>query len=422
MEKRRVSAAKVGRAVGDVTRQAIQAGGRRVDDWVSVYGPAFRRLAFTQAAAYAGDILVAVGLAGTIFFDVPSAEARGKVTLYLLLTLAPFVLLSPFLPRIFAHLPRPYRVGLVGSGLLRAVVAVVLVIVGLNSLWLFPLAFVLLVLSRLHGIARSSLLPITVSDPSVLVAANSRLAQVGLAAAAVAAPVGAGVMQLWAPEVSLALAAAAFFGAALFAGRIEAPATAREAAYQRGQRWAPPRMVRLSMTATAVVRLLHGFLILLLAFAFKDVDAGLLDFGALLAAAGAGYGLASLLAPWLERRLREEPTVVSALAVEAAAAFIAAQVFGLAAGAAVAAAAGLAWGTAKFAFDGMLQHQTSVSGRGLAFTRSETLFQIAWVLGAVVPVAIPISVKVGLALAGTSALAAQAIIVSGLLVSIREAD
>lgn len=422
MEKRRVSAAKVSRAVGGATRQVIQAGGRRVDDWVSVYGRAFRRLAFTQAAAYAGDTLVAVGLAGTIFFDVPSAEARGKVTLYLLLTLAPFVLLSPFLPRIFARLPRPYRVGLVGSGLLRSGVAVILVIVGLDSLWLFPMAFGLLVLSRLHGIARSSLLPTTVPDPSMLVAANSRLAQVGLAAGAVAAPVGAGVMQLWAPEVSLVLAACAFVGTALLAGGIEAPTTTRERTAAREQRWAPPRMVRLSMTATAMVRLLHGFLVLLLAFAFKEVDAGLLDFGALLAAAGAGYGLASLLAPWLERRLREEPTVVSALAVEAAAAFIAAQVFGLAAAAAVAAAAGLAWGTAKFAFDGMLQHQTGASGRGLAFTRSETLFQIAWVIGAIVPVAIPISVKLGLALAGTSALAAQAIIVSGLLVSVREAD
>lgn len=112
--------------------------------------------------------------------------------------------------------------------------------------------------------------------------------------------------------------------------------------------------------------------------------------------------------------------VVSALAIQAAAAFIAAQVFGLAAGAAVAAGAGLAWGTAKFAFDGMLQHHTKTDLRGLAFTRSETLFQIAWVIGAIVPVAIPLGVSLGLALAGTSALAAQAVIVSGLLVSIRD--
>ncbi|MDH5372077.1 MAG: hypothetical protein OEX97_03945 [Acidimicrobiia bacterium] len=420
MDERRKSAARVGRAVGGAAREALQAGGRGVDRWVSVHGPAFKRLAVTQAAAYAGDTFVAIGLAGTIFFDVPSAEARGKVALYLLLTLAPFIVLSPFLPRIFAGLPNPYRVGLVGSGGLRALVAAALLITGLDGFWLFPLAFGLLVLSRLHGIARSSLLPITLPESVALVAANSRLAQVGLAAGAVAVPLGAGLMQLFGPEAPLVLAIVAFVATAVLASGIDAPSTAQGLPTATSQRWSPSRVVRLSMTATAVVRFLQGFLVLLLAFAFKDADAGLLDFGALLAAAGAGYGVASLLAPWLERRLREEPMVVAALAIQAAAAFIAAQVFGLAAGAVVAAAAGLAWGTAKFAFDGMLQHHTETGRRGLAFTRSETLFQIAWVVGAIVPVAIPIGVPLGLALAGTSALAAQVIIVSGLLVSIRD--
>lgn len=386
---------------------------------MSVYGPSFRRLAMTQAAAYAGDTLVAIGLAGTVFFDVPSAEARGKVALYLLLTLAPFILLSPVLPRVFSRLPKPYRVGLVGSGILRSFLAIVLVVAGVDGLALFPLAFGLLVLSRLHGIARSSLLPTTVPEAATLVAGNSRLAQVGLAAGAVAAPVGALLLEVAGPGGPLVAGAVAFIAVAGLAARIPTPGKVDVAKGERSI-WHPPRVVRLSMTATAVVRLLHGFLVLLLAFEFKDADAGLLDFGALLAAAGAGYGLASLAAPWFERRLREEPTVVAALAIQAAAAFIAAQIFGLPAGAAVAAAAGLAWGTAKFAFDGMLQDKTEEGGRGLAFTRSETLFQIAWVIGAIIPVVIPMGVAAGLALAGSLALAAQTLIVSGLLVSVRE--
>ena len=68
-------------------------------------------------------------------------------------------------------------------------------------------------------------------------------------------------------------------------------------------------------------------------------DAGLLDFGFLLGAAGVGYFLGAMIAAWLERHLREEPMVVAGLAIEAAAAFIAAQAFGLVAGAALAAAA-----------------------------------------------------------------------------------
>lgn len=396
--------------------------GGRIDRWMNVHGPAFKRLAVTQAAGYAGDTLVAIALAGTIFFDVPSAEARGKVALYLLLTAAPFIVLSPLLPRVFARLPNPYRVGLVGSGGMRALIALVLFLVGLDSIWMFPLAFGLLVFGRLHGIARSSLLPHTLPESAALVAANSRQAQIGLVAGAAVAPLGAGAMQLFGPEGPLLMSLGAFVATAVLAGAIDTPSTAWEAAAERSDRWPPPPAVRVPLAATATVRLLHGFLILLLAFAFKESDAGLLDFGALLGAAGAGYGLASLLVPWLERRVREEPMAIGALGIQAAAAFIAARFFGLAAGATAAAAAGVAWGTAKFAFDGMLQRRTESRLRGLAFTRSETLFQFSWVVGAIIPVAISIDISTGLVLAGASALAALGIITSGVLVSIARSN
>ena len=56
---------------------------------------AFRLLALTQATHAAGDVLVAVALADTLFFSVPLGEARGKVALYLGLTMAPLAVLSP---------------------------------------------------------------------------------------------------------------------------------------------------------------------------------------------------------------------------------------------------------------------------------------------------------------------------------------
>jgi hypothetical protein len=112
--------------------------------------------------------------------------------------------------------------------------------------------------------------------------------------------------------------------------------------------------------------------------------------------------------------------VVAALAIEAAAAFIAGQFFGLGAAAALAGAAGLAWGTGKFAFDGLLQQVVDPSNRGRAFTRSETLFQLAWVIGAIIPVGITIDAEVGLAIAGVAALSAQTLFVSGLLVDAQE--
>src|SRR6185369_8347920 len=43
----------------------------------------------------AGDALVTVALAGSLFFSVPTGQARSKVALYLLITMVPFVLLAP---------------------------------------------------------------------------------------------------------------------------------------------------------------------------------------------------------------------------------------------------------------------------------------------------------------------------------------
>ncbi|MFP4148618.1 MAG: hypothetical protein ACLFV0_03935, partial [Nitriliruptoraceae bacterium] len=217
----------------------------------------------------------------------------------------------------------------------------------------------------------------------------------------------------------LALAALAALGAALVGRRLPRPDGASAAGtgpVWRGLRLQLPRQVRLAQLATAGVRVLNGFLLLLLAFELQQRDAGLLDFGALLAAAGAGYALASRIVPHVARRVREEPIVLAALATTAAAAFTAGQWFGLVAAAALAAAAGLAWGFAKLAFDGLLQSSVPSDRRGAAFTRSETVFSIAWVLGAIVPTALPLPASVGLALAGFAALAAQIVYVSVLLV------
>lgn len=113
--------------------------------------------------------------------------------------------------------------------------------------------------------------------------------------------------------------------------------------------------------------------------------------------------------------------VVTALAVEAGSAFIAAMIFGLPAAAALAAAAGLAWGTAKFAFDGLLQATVAGPHRGRAFTNSETLFQFSWVLGALIPVVPLLDVEFGLAIAGVAALVIQVLYISAVLVPVAAA-
>lgn len=406
----------VASVVGTAGRRATAATRGGIERLLDIGGEGFRHLALAHATSTAGDTLVTVALAGTLFFSVPTTEARGNVGLYLLLTVAPFTVIGPLLGRVLDRHASATRAALIASAALRAVVAVVLAL-SLDRWWLFPTAFAFLVLSRTHGIARNALLPTALERRDALVAANGRLAWIGVLAGTAAAAVGATVTWLAGPIAGLVLAAGAFGSAVLHARLLP-----------RLDPVIPPRTehrvtlstnVRLALLATAMLRLVNGFLLLLLAFAFRELDAPALDFGAVLAAAGGGFALASVTAPWLARRLRERPMVVAALAVEAAAAFTAGQVFGLVAAAALAAAAGFAWGTGKLAFDGLLQSSVPLAERGAAFTRTETVLQLAWVAGALVPTVLVLPPRVGLPIAGMAALAAQVVYVSRLLDDMR---
>lgn len=443
------------RAAARATAWAGRAVKQRVSEVFGAGGPAFRTLAYAHGASTAGDTLIAVALANSLFFQVPSGEARGNVALYLVLTMAPFAVIGPLLGKLFDR-PGAERTVLIGASLIR-VAAAVMLIIWADTIWLFPLAFSLLVLSRVHGIARSALLPQALSNAIALITANARLAQVSVIGGGLAAPVAAGLAMAGSQWVLAG--AALIYGVATWqsvvlpgldgvpadtpvdaSGRAPLPLRTPTPLTERsgqsrdlpepvggaaevalalppppGGRMRSSTQLRLTRFATAVVRFLNGYLVLILAFAFRDVEAPIADFGAVLAAAGAGYGLASLVAPVLERSLREEPMVVASLAVEAAAAFLAAQFFGLPAAAFLSLAAGYAWGTAKFAFDGLLQGTVAPGNRGRAFTRSETVFQLAWVVGAIIPTGLTIDVRLGLILAGVTALVAQTLYVSRLL-------
>ena len=398
--------------------------GRKIEEQFSRHGWAFRRLAISHAANVAGDALVALALADTLFFSVPSADARGNVVAFLLLTLAPFALVGPLLGSLVHRVPRSHRGGL-AFGSLGRVVLVVAMMRAEGDIVMLSMVFGILVLSRIFGISRSSILPTALPNSTDLVEANARLARLGILAGAAVLPIGLGAIRLFDNNAALVLAACVFVwsGAAALGLRIdlrptagegdpEGPAVARSPASRRALRHA--------RIATAIVRLLNGYLLLLVAFVFRDTEQGIVGFGSLLLAAGAGFGASSLLAQFLARRLREEPMVVAALALEAAAAFISAHVFGVWSAAAVAFFAGFAWGTAKFGYDGLLHASVASEERGRMFTYSETLFQLAWVVGAIIPALAPIPAALGLVLAGCAALLAQVVLVSALLISMAD--
>ena len=71
------------------------------------------------AASGAGDAFVAVSLAGTIFFSTSVDQARGRVVLFLLVTIAPFAVLAPFIGPALDRMQQGRRYLLAGTLLAR---------------------------------------------------------------------------------------------------------------------------------------------------------------------------------------------------------------------------------------------------------------------------------------------------------------
>ena len=112
------------------------------------------RLLDLHAVSCAGDTLIAIGLAGTIFFNVPLGEARGQVALYLLVTMVPFALLAPVVGPLLDRFRHGRRYALAATMLGRAFLAW-LISDYLHGCGLYPAAFGVLALSRAYGVARS---------------------------------------------------------------------------------------------------------------------------------------------------------------------------------------------------------------------------------------------------------------------------
>jgi hypothetical protein len=119
----------------------------------------FGRLALTQVLATAGDTLLTVSLAGSLFFSISPQAAKGKVILYLLLTMAPFAVIAPLLGPVIDRSRGARRAMVVFSALGRAVVCVFMAR-DVHSLLLFPEAFAMLVLSKVYLVTKGSIVPL----------------------------------------------------------------------------------------------------------------------------------------------------------------------------------------------------------------------------------------------------------------------
>lgn len=144
-------------AVGDRVDQFRALARRALADLFDQSEP-FGRLALVQVLMLAGDTLVTFSLADSLFFSISPHEAKSKVLLYLLLTLAPFAVVSPLLGPLIDRSKGARRATAVCSAVGRAAICPFMA-ADIHSLLLFPEAFLVLVLSKLYLVTRGALVP-----------------------------------------------------------------------------------------------------------------------------------------------------------------------------------------------------------------------------------------------------------------------
>src|SRR6185312_11889550 len=147
------------------------------------------------AASGIGDAFVAVALAGTLFFSASVDQARGHIALALLITMAPFAVLAPFLGPMLDRIQQGRRYILMGTLLARGLLCwgMAGAVQHDDTLTLLPAAFGVLVLQKAYGVTRAAVTPRLLPAEITLVSANARSALGSLAATSLGAVAAAGV-------------------------------------------------------------------------------------------------------------------------------------------------------------------------------------------------------------------------------------
>jgi hypothetical protein len=337
----------------------------------------------------AGDAMVAIALAGSVFFEIPVGEAGPKVAAYLALTMAPLAVAGPFLVPLLDR-AGPRRAISFGAALGRAVVCLYAAS-RFGTLLLFPAAFLLLVLSKVHAITKNGLVVAYATPNEGLVRANARLGRIAAAGAVLAAGPALGLLELGGAEAVLYGAAVAYAVAAMLNLRLPHPHV-RGGGAEVTKRGAIPQLAAPAIGA-AGLRAASGFLLFAAAFALQRSGEPTWWFVVLAGAATAGAFLGDLIAPRLPANLREEAVVIGCLIGAGVGATLSFFAFELAVLILFAAVVGASSELGRLAFQTLMQRLAPGGSYGRVFVRYEVLFQLAWVGGALIPAIAPISLR-----------------------------
>ncbi|MFL6053705.1 MAG: MFS transporter [Actinoallomurus sp.] len=382
--------------IGRATRRATHAGGAG--------GSGLGALIELNALNSAGDALIAVALAGTMFFNLDVQQARGQVALYLLVTMAPFALVAPLIGPALDRMRHARRIAIAGTMLARGLLCwgMAGAVLHKDPVTLMPAAFGALVLSKAFGVSRNAVTPRLLPPGLGLVTANARASFTGLVAASIMAPLGAGLVAVtnagWALRVATAVFMIGTISAMRLPTHVDTPDTdarqpeqgpAGEPREDGRGRWRTllrvGPVVGEAMLANAALRAFAGFLILYLAFllrtkGFVDAVSPNIALGLLAAAAGAG-GLAGTGLGALVKARAPRAIVFATLAAATVTAAVGAAFFGLIAALVVAFVGALGQSLGKLGLDAIVQREVGEEIRSSTFAVTETVHQLVWVIG-----------------------------------------
>ena len=401
----------------------------------------FTWLARTHLLSAAGDALIAIALAGSLFFNLDPAAARPRVALYLLVTMAPFAVVGPLIGPLVDRARGGRRGMIIGAGIARAILAL-LMVRHLDSLLLFPEAFGALVAAKTYHVAKSAVVPGLVREERDLVEANSKLMLLSGLGGALAA--GPGVLLSLASSRWVLVLATVVFVLMTFPAR-RLPRFAVRPRHVPGSPSPPPPRpsqplpphpppvapqhpapaaatrrrgaMLLAGSAMGVVRMMTGFTLFLIAFWLRTDDAAPWWFGFMFTASAIGQLIGAVGAPWLRRRVREEILLACTLLLAAAVSFYVVTAPDRGSVLLLAMVIGLMSALGKLCFDAIVQRDEAPADQGRTFARFETRFQLMWVIGGLVPVAAPsgiLPLRAGVMLLGIAATVAVVLYAGGL--------
>ncbi len=237
-------------------------------------------------------------------------------------------------------------------------------------------------------------MPTVVGGEAELVEANSKL---GLLAglAGVVAAIPAIALKLVDVRITLVLAVGVYLFAATLAARLPSGVVASAPAGRQERQELRGAGVLLAASAMALVRATVGFLTFQLAFLLRSEKAPVAWFGVVLLFSALGALVGNAIGPPIRRHFHEERMLVLAFALIVIGSLIAALGGGDLSASLLGGAVGTSAALARLAFDAIVQRDAPDANRGRAFAQFETRFQVAWVVAAFFPVAIPIPRELG---------------------------